>query len=79
MALRPRTAACFFRHRNGSTEIFETADDNYNIVTTLIQLGRVCAALGDTEDAEAAWRQALQLCRVQQRRNDVANLKRLLD
>lgn len=58
--------------------VFEAASDTYNVATTLIQLGRACAALGHATDAEAAWRQALQLCRVQQRRTDVVNLERLL-
>ncbi|MBP2321182.1 DNA-binding SARP family transcriptional activator [Kibdelosporangium banguiense] len=58
--------------------VFEVVGDTYNIATTLIQLGRACAAIGHTADAEAAWRRALQLCRAQQRRNDVANLERLL-
>jgi tetratricopeptide (TPR) repeat protein len=58
--------------------VFEADGDTYNVATTLIQLGRAYTALGHTADAEAAWRQALQLCRVQQRGNDVANLIRLL-
>jgi DNA-binding SARP family transcriptional activator/tetratricopeptide (TPR) repeat protein len=58
--------------------VFEASGDTYNVATTLIQLGRACAAHGLDADAQAARRQALQLCRVQQRGNDVADLKRLL-
>jgi DNA-binding SARP family transcriptional activator/tetratricopeptide (TPR) repeat protein len=47
--------------------VFEGYGDARNLATTLIQLGRACAAAGATDDAAAAWRRALDLCRAQGR------------
>jgi DNA-binding SARP family transcriptional activator/tetratricopeptide (TPR) repeat protein len=58
--------------------VFEEYRDNYNIATTLIQLGRVCLASGAPEDAEAAWRRALDLCRIQRRTAEADQLEQQL-
>jgi tetratricopeptide (TPR) repeat protein len=58
---------------------FEDTHDTYNIASTLIQLGRACAAHGEHEEATAAWRQALDLCRMQRRTAEAVLLQQRLE
>lgn len=58
--------------------VFESYGDDRNIATTLIQLGRACAAADLPDDAAAAWRRALDLCRAQGRTAEAERLAALI-
>ncbi|ONI77813.1 hypothetical protein ALI144C_30720 [Actinosynnema sp. ALI-1.44] len=58
--------------------MFSGVGDAYNVATTLIQLGRACAALGLVDDAATAWRQALGLCQAQRRSTEADVLRQRL-
>jgi tetratricopeptide (TPR) repeat protein len=58
--------------------VFGDDGDMYNVASTLIQLGRAYVASHASADARAAWQQALQLCRAQNRATEADRLAELL-
>ncbi len=61
-----------------SLALFRTLDDAYEIADTLEHLGHPHAALGEHEQARAAWREALDLYQRQDRDEEAERVRQLL-
>ncbi|MBY8850443.1 AfsR/SARP family transcriptional regulator [Saccharothrix longispora] len=66
-------------HYRRALVLFREIGNTYQVADTLEHLGHPHAALGQVDDARAAWREALEFYEAQDRPDDTARIQALLD